>query len=241
MSRRRAFSIVELTVSLSVLAILLALAIPTLRAARASAMELAELVHQRQSGAVLLDYVNDHAGAFPAFGVPGTDRGAVFHNGEVVIEGYWAQPYWWGAFLETQGYPGRWSMTGPVLGMAKRTHFAGVDWLAESIDVLTHTAFAPPRFWRPEDPQRVEDQQPQRWDVVAHPSQKGLLLRPNWARDLGRDFLTSQVRSPLIWFADGHSDVVPNRSLRPAVKLRRYVTDPIPVLTTALGLRGRDV
>jgi len=238
----RGFTIIEMLVVLGVLAILISIAAPALKRARDASVEIAEQTHQREAGDLLLHYASDTDGEFPFYGVPGTDRAPVLCPGNSPqVSSYWSQPGSWSSYLFLQGYDTMFTAAPPhrhndPTGSISRCGMP-VAW-----DALTYTAFAPSHFWREEDPQRVEDHLPQRWHVVAHPSAKGILLRTNHVREVKASDPELLNRPVFVWFADGHVGSFDRwGDLNPAVSLRRYVPEPIPVYTTKLGLQGRDV
>lgn len=249
------FTIAEVFVVISMLALLAAIAVPALRETRATAIEHAELAHQREVGSMLRVYVNNHNGRFPYFGVPGTNSAPLAHpetGHEDWYDWYWGQPQLWGVWLWNQGDRefARMIMSGPSTDYelehyqytdATGTHDERSFW-AE--DILTHTAFANPSFWREDDPQLAEDHQPQRWNTIVHPSKKGILRRqsPERPPEETVDPVAGSVNpNQLVWFTDGHGAIYRERELRPGVPLRIWLPDGEPVLTTENGLLGRDV
>jgi len=238
----RGFTIVEMMVVLGVLAILLAIAAPVLKSVRDSSIEVAEQAHQRECGALLLHYASDTGGEFPSYGFPGTDLAPVLCPGDgFQLSLYWGQPHHWSCYLHLQGYDATFTAATPSRhnDPSGRMHRCGMP---SAFDTLTYTVFAPSHFWRDEDPQRVRDHLPQRWHAVAHPSAKGILLRENRVRQGGPTEPELLNRPVLVWFADGHVRSFDRwGDLNPAVSLRQWLPDPLPVFTTSLGLEGRDV
>lgn len=246
--RRAAFTMVEMVVVLGVLSVLLAILLPALRGARIASLERAELAHQRQVGFVLSFYEKDNAGRFPSFGISGTNDARMELDGHVLWgEGaYWEQPFFWGLHAWIEGYAeASMSWWGPARPHPIPTrdqilHQPNLlSSYASSDDVLTYTAFAPPTFWSPSHPQPHSDQAPQRWNTIAFPSQKAILIRHNFARwTIGVD---DPPDTQLLWMADGHGAIRDESTLGPATTLRFHVPDPIPGLTTLHGLHGRDL
>ena len=71
---RRGFSLIELLISLGVIAVLLGILLPALATSRARAGLLAFQVNQRECANIILLYTHDAAGLFPSYGVEKTMR-----------------------------------------------------------------------------------------------------------------------------------------------------------------------
>jgi len=67
-ANRRAVTLIEVLVSLSVIAILLALAVPSLSRARKSSIQTHCTANMRSAGLMISVYANDHDGRFPYAG-----------------------------------------------------------------------------------------------------------------------------------------------------------------------------
>lgn len=238
------FTLVEILVVISAIAVLIAILIPTIAAARRSGLRSAELAHQRQVGITLSTYAVDHKDTFPFFGTPGTNSGPLIFEGEPLIDWYWAGEGYWGFYIWLQGYEGEASWTGPA-------HHYQVPTIEEirtrvggnvvSLDKLTYTAFAPPGFWKQESPQPVDHQNVQRFSSVAHSSQKGILKRWDFALQSEPDGVYPNP-SYLVWFADGHVEPLALDQMNPSVPLRGVLTgNSNPVAATKDGLLGRDI
>jgi prepilin-type N-terminal cleavage/methylation domain-containing protein len=240
---RRAMTLVEVLVSLGVIAVLIAILVPAIGGARRAAKEAVERSQQSQCGQILLHYVLDNADSFPSFGKSGTDDGELVFDGRSIIDDYWSSVQYWGMFVWSRGYAGDETLWSSALGTTKPTREQVQTMVlgGESFDWLTYTAFAPPRHWKRGSPQPVEDHQVQRMSLVAHTSEKGILRRFNYVRRDESRVVPESEQSVFVWFADGHNGKFRQGDLRPGVPLRGRVPDPIPVLTTEDGLIGRDL
>lgn len=230
MGRNRAFTLAELLVSIGVIALLLAILIPSLRGARDSALELSVLNHQRGVAVVLDDYLRSHRGEFPTWGYPQTRRAPALEvDGEPVSPGgWWDQPRYWHVYLTLNGYDASAAAQGPEMTWDRPA-------TREALDNLTHTAYANPSYWIHDGPQPVSDYLSQKWHTIEHPSRKGILAR----FDVRQDVMDESRFAWFIWFADGHSERRRWSTLTPGIFERDY-GEWSPVLTTAQGLRGRD-
>jgi len=234
--RRPAFTLPELLVSMGVVAVLLAVALPSLGWGKRAALETGELAHQRESGRELERFITDHQERFPYFGIPGTEM-AEFRYGMYGFTWYWHQSFYWGLFIETKGYRGVLSCSGPASDWPVRASY-GDGGPIHSMDYLSKTAFASPRYWARGGPQDVRDHQPQRASIVAFPSQKGLLLRLSLAMEQPKT--TDESRRWLVFFADGHGSVYRFPQLTPGVPHLPW-GEHWPVMQTEDGLLGRDI
>lgn len=106
-----------------------------------------------------------------------------------------------------------------------------------AIDFLTYGIYAPPHFWRTEDPQSFSDHAMQRWHDVSHPSGKVILQRHNYTLDPDDMDASGPVLS---WFADGHGRPLKRIDMLPSVPLALHLVVGEPGLTTLRGLDGRD-
>src|SRR5262245_40150091 len=97
---RRAFTLIELLVVISIIALLLALLLPSLRGARAAARQIQCLPGMRQMGIATLQYAQAHKEQFPltpGYGAPGVPYWArslfpYLYNGNT-YRGYTYQPF----------------------------------------------------------------------------------------------------------------------------------------------------
>lgn len=225
---RKAITLVEVLVTLGVLAVLLAIVLPAIGASRRSAETVGALADQRGRGGVLAQYIVAHRDEFPTYGIPGTNRGPLFTpDGELAVDAYWSQPGCWGLFLE---------WTGVVSGMWPRSLRDGATGAFDAPeDILTYGAYAPARFWKPGASQRETDHLPQKATSVRFASRKTFLLRGDPANASGRDW------KYVLWFADGHGDIASEGRLRAGVPLRFWLPAGARGLTTEDGLEGRDM
>jgi len=247
---QRGVSLLELLIVIGAVAVLLAIALPAFRGARSGARELAVMAHQREVGAMLRHYAADRNEAFPFYGERGTNKARLClpqdylasletkPESDCIDAPYWQQPIFWALHMRFQGYDMVFAARGPEFQGGPEPAIAQTG----SLDTLTYTAFAPPHFWREEDPQSVEDHLPQRWTTVAFPSQKIILQRPNFLADAPTDAAAYFNADLFAWFADGHGAALRRGDLLPAAPLRMVSPQGgMPGLTTVDGLRGRDI
>jgi prepilin-type processing-associated H-X9-DG protein len=237
--RPRGFTIVEALTSIAVMAVLLAILLPVVSTARRSARFVMIQAHQRDVGLVLRQYAYDRNDAFPYYGRPQSLYATFRPDDPTAVDDYWAQPYLWGAYVQTLGYDGFLSMVSPP-------HYTppsrGLDpavgpYTAYSLDILTFTAFATPAYWVRLEEQRIADHLPQRWTIIAFPSRKGVLIRLA-NRDPQGPWLEEDT--VMVCFADGHVEPFRLGALAKPVGMVFGAPDGTPVLTTRGGLLGRD-
>jgi len=245
---RRGLTIIELMVSLGVIAVVMAILLPALAGVKRNALELAALAHQHQTGMLVRQHAHERNEEFPFFGLPGTEDALlclmpdhVYYAGAAepgdtepvcITVDYWRQPRYWMNHMKFLGYEIDFAAKPPEL----RPDAVGLL-LFRSIDQMTYGAYAPPHFWRPDDPQSPRDHNVQKWTSVTYPSRKVILQRSNFVRDEEGDDATRPVLS---WFADGHGEPMRKIDMLPAVPLRLRVIGGFRGLTTLGGLDGRD-
>jgi len=238
MKASRGFTIVEMLVVIFVLGVLLSIVLPALRGAREAGRLTAVVAHQRDVSLVLRKYAYDHGDQFPYYGVAGTWHAPLVLDGYPLPDFYWDQARHWGAYLTEMGYDTTASMISPPgyeppidEGNIKPPHAFG------SLDLMTWTALAAPRYWGEPQDQHVRLHTPQRWSTVLHPSGKGVLRRfagrePVWPYSGESPFSVT--------FADGHVGLHRGREFREAVGVIG-APQGAWVLTTRDGLLGRDL
>lgn len=245
----RGVTLLELLVVLGILSVLLAITLPTLSSVRASAMETSAVAHQREVGSLVRQFGYDNHDEFPFFGVPGTRSALlclapddpVIAGFEVPAPplcwnvGYWSQPVHWVSHLRFRGYDTGFVSLPPEFERQNN----GQPVVFGTVDQLTFGAFAPPKFFRPGDPQLERDHVGQRWVRVDFPSNKVILQRTNFVRRGPSHFSNGEVIS---WFTDGHAAALNQQDMGPSVPIRLVFPLPGPRgLATRDGLAGRDI
>lgn len=244
----RAFTVIELMVSVVVIAVLLGILLPALGGAKLNSVELSAMAHQREVGALVRQYGYDRHDIFPFFGIPGTDRAKLFVAADDPFAqiflpdapqplstelAYWEQSIYWAIHMRFLGYDVAFAGHPPEIEQRN----GGEPVPFGTIDFLTWTAYAPPNFFREDSPQLVSDHNVQRWATVAHPSDKVVLQRQNHVREPN----SGEFGETLSWFADGHVERLHLRDMGPAVEISGYLFGGgWPGLTTRNGLLGRD-
>lgn len=240
----KAFTLVELLVSISVIGILLAITIPTLGEVFVIVKEHRTLDYQRHVMLELRGYVADHRGWFPYYGIPGTANAPLDYPprldnpsgvGTFDPDGlYWGQPLAWWWKLELEGYNGALARNGPEVDpewdvQTRPYNAAALDW-------MTFAMFATPWYFENGRLPDARNHQPIAEHMIAYPAGKGILLRWNTVR---RSASESKAKH-FVQFADGHAEQRALGSMLPGV-IVPSVTDGTPVLSTKDGVLGRDL
>jgi len=224
------FTILELMVSLSIIAVLMGLMLPALKGAHMRADAVKLLANQSESMRVLMSYTMDHQSAFPTFGIPRTQAGAMQWKGKEIDFRWWDQPQYWGLYLQSKGYNG-WITLGddaapnayelmdcPACGSGFSRHY------------LTATAYANPELFKDGAKDDRLTHFVQRMDSVAAPSDKiGLTY-----------FAEFPGRRTIVTYFDGAARNTPIDDIAPGADLAFTAAVAYPGMRTRRGLLGRD-
>lgn len=232
-SHQRGVTLIEILLVIGIISVLIGITVPILAEARESAITVRAMNVQGQAWRPLHNYANDHRDAFPYFGTPGTSEAELWANGRRIVDDYWEQPTYWGAFLWQKGYDGH-------LAMRRRPSFnppapENRGW-KHVTDRPAWAMFAEPELWREGHTLNTTLHQEQRWHSVRFSSRKGLLLRYHEKIPEDGDHIV------IVTFADGHTEALLHHSdLLPGVPIPPRLPSGSGVLTTRHGLLGRDI
>lgn len=231
MKPSRGFTILELLVSVTIIAILLGITLPSLVGVSRTAQQVSLLANQQESMRLLLAYANDHKGLFPSFGALETQTAELNWKGEEVVFSWWDQPQYWGLYLQSKGYDG-WVSMGEA---ASPEVYDEMDCVgcgqAFSRHMITAAAFADRSLFRDGAQDDLGAHHPQRVDAARHPSAKIALTLWN---------VIVPERRTIVHFIDGSGEVIPLENLRSGVELAFIGAWPAPGMLTHDGLLGRD-
>lgn len=255
----RAFSVLELLVTIAVIAILLAVSLPALGHVRRVAQRVACEANIRSCSQALTCYARDHDDSLPMF----AERRLLdaFTNGGYTLSYFYQSIHW---SMVVRDYLTDRPLDEAQLcpsGPAFRTAFAGsgsyttylsdypASYTQPSDYWLGYTMFTAPDMWMPGGP--IDNERllrPVRFSEILFPSLKGVLVEPRtWHIADRRGEHPSLIdgsgaQGPFaIAFADGSVASLRRSSLVPGYEdngiLPQYAA---PVLATPFGARGRD-
>ncbi len=238
----RAFSLVELLVTIGVIGVLMALLLPALGSAKREANVTAELATQRQSELVLNAYLIDHNGAYPYWGEPGTFYASLRWEQELISEQHWDQPLHWGLYLHSLGYEG-WASLGSrahagAFEVIRQGDCPTCRWEYASAHMLTNTVFAEPAFWSEDTPPDKRHHRGMRESHLVHPALKGVIILRG---GFGPRAKAWGLERRLVHFGDGHGSAVKTSELTDGVHRGGLHMDGQPVHSTPEGVSGRDI
>lgn len=234
---RPAFTIVEVMVSISVVAILVAILLPTLSRTRAQAHITRALSGLRQVHAATALYAGDHGDALPYIATPQRPWDTIYVRG-IPIEGlaYFRQ----GGFVLSVVAPEYHDNPADLRFTDPRQEFP-VGIIASRY-VMTCTAFAAPAYWRganPPDDLRLYTGS--RSADIAFPSSKGLWLDYEMSLLPTLAIRRGEYGPWVIARADGSAGTERFDPSYEQPFIRSYGAAPIPgMMTTVDGLAGRD-
>jgi len=234
------FTLIEILVSIGVLAILIAILASALAAATTRGREVVTLSNMRQLSATFEQYVQVY-GAYPY-----APRGAQFvvsppESGEIsIIEPpYWDLDVYWTALMhDIAPWPEHfktWVGPGAVENEEE-------PWIRGSLTGvpsyrLSHTFFARPRLWAPAERDDAAFYREVSPNDVHHPSAKGMLWDAELTH-LNADASADRDQRAIA-FADGHVAVRRMSQASPPPEIP-FKPDTLPVQDTPDGARGVD-
>lgn len=239
--RARGFTLTELLLSILIVALLIALLLPSLGGVRAAGLDTRTLANLRSSMAVLDMYANDWRDAYPCFADPYASVNILrLSDGRVfTFSSYFAQPMIWRAALADAYYDGDVFHRSTYPAEA----FAGPH-PRRGPFVLTCTLFTHPDFWREETRTGLDQFRGSRRSDVQFPSDKSVVLDVGFLLDTPPPPANARVR---VAQADGSAlgapaDTFPRGYHQGEAPYRGWLhTMDIPVARHTIGgMRGRD-
>jgi prepilin-type N-terminal cleavage/methylation domain-containing protein len=245
LGQRKGVTLLELLVTIGVVAIVVSITIPVLRSVGLKRHDIKNLTSLRSTHQQFREYANDHDDYFVNAGPPAhpglptlVDYGEP--NGFIHMT-YFGQRYWWPMVLATytrEGFPTWHSTHWPPPDDVSEPIVSGYDqprFIAQSGFEYSDACISAPAMWRDgvdHNTDTSEHYRRVRWSETAHASSKGLLydaVRPRYEQ--GKEIRT-------VVFVDGsagkHDFLAPVAS--PPGAARRGV----PVAWTPEGILGRD-
>jgi prepilin-type N-terminal cleavage/methylation domain-containing protein len=252
------FTIIEVLVCLTVLALLMAIVVPTVSGLRDRARTSTTLSHLRQHGVAMTGYTSDFKGYLPAIGTPQDPTMTLSATGERIALPVFlfSVAFWNYPLLEAGYYPGRGPNDEVFFDADQYARMAEPIRLGSPAGAISFmqscSTLAQPEYWSPFT--RTDSRQ---WGAmrlvdVTFPSRKSLLLniRPFYDR----------VRSPggvwptqwppslrFLWLlADGAGELTTIDRVRPGMFTGDgpppvpHPSEMLPGQHTMDGIRGRD-
>ncbi|MCC6428086.1 MAG: type II secretion system protein [Phycisphaerales bacterium] len=241
------FTLIEILVTIAVIAVLLSLSAPALHKIRARAMAAATLSNVRQSAQVLTAYTADWRGSFPAFLDPRADSWKLEIKAQGItmdIDRYFLAGMLWHLALADMYYDGRTDSESVYSAeQLSRDGPGGMPFM------LPCAFFAEPLFWNQRTRTGPGQYRGTRQDQVVYPSDKSLLIcaDPLMVRD-GDPRETLSIRHVPMAAVDGSAADHAEDNFAPGVSSGEgvfdqsvHVFDLFVGLHTVEGVRGRDI
>ena len=237
---RRAFTLIECLVSVTLAAVLIALAVPALRGARHEAHNTRSIANLRTHAGTLQFYLGDWRDDFPAFMDPRARRTTFFAAGEEITGTYFESFYLWQFALAEQYYEGK-----LFHDSFRRPHDRA--WFAY---YYSCSFIASPEYWSHATRRGADQWRGVRAAETVFPAHKGVVVEigeppPHWPANRRGE----PVRMA---FADGSAQAATPGALVPPVddgdgrwendlRGRTYHSLGMFGCHTVDGVRGRDV
>lgn len=256
----RAFTMLELLVVIVVVGVLLSIVLPALASVRRNSGEIRCLCNIRDSSVAIALYATRNHDRLPVPGLVSDNRSigrgprARITCDQTWIEtDYFGSGSWWGAVIRAQSrepQASTWTCGGfreasqldPAL-WGYPVKFALCDSTAmPSTYVLSDAFLALPNFWRPGDPQLLEEAQERLLGMAASPSRKVLLFEMVVFHLFSAAVRTPDMKVPRapVSFADSHAAVRDFREATPGVVNRFAPAAYQPIRNTENGVNGVD-
>lgn len=247
-SAARGFTLLEVLVTIAIIAVLIGILVPIIGVARRKGEGVGTTSMMRQASAALAMYGGDYNDAFPYLATPGQpDTPITVGQSQIARGGYFGiHARFWTAlivpdYLEIPPRDLSFSDTSrtssPVIGPA------GGEALYISRYWLTHAAHAAPAFWEDEPSTDTSLLRGMRLTDVAYPSQKGTLLDVGAGAFLEDNQDTEERDTAYVGLADGSARSEHWSGLIDAgrfVQLKPHGAVGWPILSTRSGLAGID-
>jgi prepilin-type N-terminal cleavage/methylation domain-containing protein len=247
-SRSPAFTLVELLAAIAIVAVLLAILLPTLAGTWASARLNVHRSNMRECLNSISMYSENFRSHFPFMGVVGRPELGVGEFNDLEPPGsglpynaeyFPAHSFHWPTAVVRAGFPLQ-QIADPDLERRESVldRYGNTEVLGSAYQ-LTHAAVAAPHYWLPGPvPEPTASIfKPMRTDQLRFPSSKGLLV----AMRLGVYDNTDDKEQT--WILVGMGDNSVSKRENPAfanIGPRPYAALDLPVLTTEGGFEGRD-
>ncbi len=248
-SRRNGFSLIELMVSIGIIALLIGLLVPALGKARAQAQEIASSVNLRSIGQVYEMYLENSNGLYPA-PVPGWAYPDPNPGFPLMSMSHWqASNLWANLFLEEYPWAGNEQM---YLAPGAERDFSNQQVIVTTFSSFQYSAsfLGQPRIWNGQgetfpDFEWEKLERSVRQSMVRYPSAKALMWdveMPYIRRPLERDLYFNLLEKTPILFADQHVESrIPAEANPGVTNWATYAAHAHPFLhNTKDGVYGRD-
>lgn len=236
-----AFTIVELLVVIAILSVLLAIALPALRAARTAAQDAASLSNIQQSARTLMATALEDRGRIPTADLGGSlvfgsqpTVSMTLPDGSTLMFSWFAHVDGWTYVLSSRGndVEETWyspSNPGRVPGTLRPSDY-----------ILTQAAITDPAFWSESGAQTPDLLRPVRIEEFEHPSSKGLLVERTPTLTVRHYRTEPQLIARPIAFVDGSADRRALINAKPGMPNQMQGGFSQPIATTRHGCLGHD-
>lgn len=237
---RRGFTLIEVLVSISVIAILISITIPVLRASRDAGRTTLSQANLHSNAQMLYEYSSDRNEEFPVIVPDGASRGEVNMTRLEFPDGTWSS---FSFFNHTSLWPAVLLWAGHESSGTWRAPSSRNEYSYFISDYLLSQAFMTDwSYWAPGSEQSARGWRAVRHSFVEHPSLKSMIHESPasaLARSSGKGE-QPEIMSLPVCFVDGHVDA--RRLLDSTLPTPNSMMGGVAVrlVMTTNGFRGRD-
>jgi len=240
-SRRAAFTLIEILVSIAIVAVLIGVLVPVLASARQNAKVTISLATHAQLSAATSMYAERNKEFYPYFATPGNPLGPKVIDGFDVPGHYFrAQSWHWASLIIPEYFSQRGAIEARDINGVPVSTPGSPESVVRSRFFLTHNAFAASAYWADPEPDDAALFRGVTFADVRFPSLKGLTLDVSIGQPTAEEGIKPKPNGTSVGLADGSARLATLDLSGLAGMARPHGVLRWPVMATEAGMAGRD-